>query len=256
MSLRRQDPDRHRVAGRPVAPDRAKVSGHASHRGRVNGDDQVTRTDPCARGGAVVGDPVDEQAVTMLGCSNAEPRAWCCGAAALIHHLVEDRLEFIDRHKHVAGDRPLEEGGIADEQRTDAYQLAVRERDIDFDRFEDEIADRQYQSIVGYHHTAAFALGAQCAGGTRRARDAGVDPDDRLEHLLRSRRDAGLGICVRAGKQQRCRQCCKQCDAAQGCHCALKTVLGVDGHVAYQSSQELVRMGMLSPELVPAHRIT
>ena len=59
-TLRRRDPDRHRVAGRPVAPDRAEVSGHAPHRGRVNGDDQVTRTDPCARGGAVVGDPVDE----------------------------------------------------------------------------------------------------------------------------------------------------------------------------------------------------
>ena len=83
------------------------------------------RLSPACSRRAARRDAADQQPPVHRLRVEAEPGPPGPGHAALGEQIAEDRSEQIDRHEHVAGARLVVAVGVADDQRTDADQLAL-----------------------------------------------------------------------------------------------------------------------------------
>ena len=128
LRVLRSELERHLGAAGPEAPDAAPEVGEAG--GLVAGDFEHRRRRPCTPARSA-GPPGARPATTRRSPASvvympSHGRGGATGAAGL-QHVVEDRLEQVDRHEHVA----LQGAGVdllLHQQRADAERACRRRR--------------------------------------------------------------------------------------------------------------------------------
>ena len=123
----REQRQRYLGARGAALPDAAVEIGEVVDRLAGDVANDVAELHAGAFGRTAGREPLDGDAVFRLRRVDAEPRPGRPIDAAEVQHVVEDRIDQLARHEHVAFDR-LVAVGFLHEQRADADQPAVARR--------------------------------------------------------------------------------------------------------------------------------
>ena len=135
VAIARRNPDVHRRAAArerqrnlgargAQAPDLAEEIGEPRDALAADRDDEIARMDAGPLGRAAGGEPVDDQAALPIGGVDSEPGPRRTGRSPGPHEIVENGLEQVDGHEHVAVDGFVA-GVLLQQQRPDADEPAI-----------------------------------------------------------------------------------------------------------------------------------